>query len=328
MDNRMRYVLIAITLLNLWGMPSNFNIGVNRQSCIFVSSLAATTTTTFKPKNQIKEQNQIWVPSRKVGKRRDIHIPRTVRVRSTREEDLDSISNLLSQEVNVNEQINQKGFVASMRQLRRKSLLQKQITSRFHAREQGHKIISTANRELYSQIHASSNDHHNYDTSNYMREILWSQDTFRNTLELAIQQTTEPWFIWRYHDNMSVCPPCPSYLQHAMMTCCNESDEVVGFCEIFQSRFGTPMIANLIVSKNHRRQGIATQLLTHATRTIQQHWSFPSETIHHEKSINLYVHTQNHKAIQLYQQHGFLHDSSKDNSDENLLFLSKPIATA
>lgn len=325
MIKRMRYLFLAIAMLELLDISSNFGLTTKGNECgIFVSSLAATT---FKPKDRIKEQNQILVPSREVRKRREIHIPRTVRIRSTREQDLDSISNLLSQEVKDNELLNPKGFVASIRQLQRKSLLLKQITSRFHARQQGHKIIKMANRQLYNQIHTSHNDHHSYDTSNYLREILWSQDSFRNMLELAIQQTTEPWFIWRNHDNMAVCPPCASYLQHTMMTCCNENEEVVGFCEIFQSRFGTPMIANLIVSKNHRRQGIATQLLTHAIRIVQQQWSFPSETINHEKSVNLYVHSQNHNAIQLYQQHGFLHESGKDNSDESLLFLSKPIAT-
>ena len=58
-----------------------------------------------------------------------------------------------------------------------------------------------------------------------------------------------------------------------------------------------PTIANLVVSPNHRRQGIASRIIKSASNFVQRTWQ--------EDSLSLFVDKENKPAIALYEQLGF-----------------------
>jgi ribosomal protein S18 acetylase RimI-like enzyme len=129
------------------------------------------------------------------------------------------------------------------------------------------------------------------------------------------------------------------------------SKEVVGFVEVAmfvpkpsleqQQQNYQPTIMNLVVSKLHRRRGIASRLLVSVIRYIRQHWILTAAqqnvngvaTSSDSESIGLYVDKANTAAIALYQNHGFVkirintHHDVKNDDDERL-YLERPLSLA
>lgn len=236
----------------------------------------------------------------------EIKAPLSLRLRSTREDDLNGIASLLAS-ARVNTDESQWNWKTSMNVLRNKSVLYTLLSHRFRAIKEGEKAAA----KLTSNIA--------FNEADQMR-LLWSHDSFRNQLEKAVTMAAEP-HIWKQHD-FAVCPKNPNSLRHAMITAEDRTTgNVVGFCEVAMmapppchqhdctSTVYAPTIANLVASSKYRRQGIASALLKSAKRYVHCHWS-------HDE-ITLYVEKVNKGAISLYSKQGFRPKGFGDSSEHD-----------
>lgn len=150
----------------------------------------------------------------------------------------------------------------------------------------------------------------------------WQNKNFRSLVGTAANRTMLL-HGWNEADMMN---PSPEIFQHAMFVLIDtkqigfdEGQKVVGFCEIAMLQcpkstsdaFGPivrPTITNLVVSKNHRRQGLA-QRLVKSSRQYVKNCFRPSAL------MGLYVDVNNEPAKQLYEKLGFqiVHYLERDN---------------
>jgi ribosomal protein S18 acetylase RimI-like enzyme len=241
----------------------------------------------------------------------------SIRVRSTRERDLEEIASMLSSPTTsppADKPIplgwNWKN---SVKVLKEKEALQSVLFHRFKALQEGDKAISKVCD----------------DTSSVDRlRLLWDHCAFRSKLEKAAIMAKEP-HCWKEH-NFALCPVDLSPLQHVMITAEDaRTGRAIGFVEVGMmerpSRDGSlrqyyvPTIANLVTSSDYRRMGVAGCLLKSASRYVKQTWSC--------NDIALYVDKANTRALALYQKSGFqLVCRVGDHNDK--LYMSQPLAKA
>jgi len=242
--------------------------------------------------------------------------PLLLRVRSTKEDDLNEISSLLAS-ANINSADSDWNWKTSMEVLRNKSALKSLLSSRHGAMKEGERAAKCV------PLDDAIND------KDRMR-LLWAHDSFRRKLEKAATLAKEP-HVWK-EQNLDVCPQDSDSLQHAMITAEDATTgSIVGFCEVAMlalppcqqeecsSTAYAPTIVNLATSPKHRRQGIASSLLKSATQYVQRRWS--------SNEITLYVRSANKGAIALYGKHGFLPKGFSESRDAGELYMTKSLQT-
>ena len=240
----------------------------------------------------------------------------SLRIRSTRPSDIEAVSAMLASELLQERPSTEKfNFKATMEWLKTKSAIEKLLNSRYQAIQQG---------QITWQKHASELEE--YPKSDQIR-YLWEQEGVRKKVETAARLSTER-HAWQGH-NFSLVPEDPSWLQHTMMTAEDATGSVIGFVEIAMltvpgsdesgKKRAAPAIVNLVTSQQHRRQGIASKLLTSAERFVLQH--YPKE-----ETLNLYVEENNLGALQLYLSKGFSRVGSMEMSTGRQWYMTRPLS--
>jgi len=301
---------------------------------------------------------------------------RQFRIRRTRASDLDAISTMLAMEsVPTTAAWN---WNDSMRRLRAKSQLEKQIAHRLDALEEGRK---TAKRWKDDEdvCYLLSDDE--------ICHQLWSNDNFRSKLKTAISYSQET-NAWTTH-NFDLLPNS-DMLNHVMMSVEEISGDVVGFGEVawlpspintspsscyldnefaiqrnddraqrlqvsddsldippsayeetlqpFRESIPTysyhcddapiiqcsPAIVNLVTSSSHRRMGIASRVLTFASKYINTQWHCCQQSYDMSTGLSLFVDPENISALKLYNKHGFSVVSSE--GENGLLYMAQKIS--
>jgi ribosomal protein S18 acetylase RimI-like enzyme len=82
-----------------------------------------------------------------------------------------------------------------------------------------------------------------------------------------------------------------------------ESEDIVGYIDVdrrnvFERRFPTPYISDVIVRRDWRYRGIGRQLLERCCRVCRDEWDEPF--------VHLYVETDNSEALRLYEKMSFV----------------------
>lgn len=216
--------------------------------------------------------------------------------------------------------------------LKAKSSYHKQLSKRLSATNEARKHLQS--------LKVSYDEH----TKTSKQRYLWVSSSFRDQFKQAVNTYCEyldnkEECYWHNHNYIILSPKEESLLQHIMIVAEEmNSKAVVGFVEVAmfvpkpsleqQQHNYQPTIMNLVVSRLHRRRGIASRLLVSAIRYIRQHWNSSDS-----ESIGLYVDKANTAAIALYQNHGFVkirinthHDVKND--DEERLYLERPLSLA
>eukprot|EP00565_Helicotheca_tamesis_P001425 CAMPEP_0185731826 /NCGR_PEP_ID=MMETSP1171-20130828/14025_1 /TAXON_ID=374046 /ORGANISM="Helicotheca tamensis, Strain CCMP826" /LENGTH=335 /DNA_ID=CAMNT_0028401169 /DNA_START=107 /DNA_END=1111 /DNA_ORIENTATION=- len=201
-----------------------------------------------------------------------------------------------------------------------------------------------------SQKHDTSYDHVIFD-NDMARRLLWSNDSFRSKLQRAVCTCVEK-HGWGADYNFHVMPNDSKLLQHAMITAEDASTgSVIGFCEVAMlpvlttSSFPTssfdnngmdesgngeeeekeheelskscvPMIANLVTCPNHRRRGIATNLIRAVDRYVRMRWVSGGE-------LGLYVDASNEGALDLYVKEGFIPQGVQCADENRRYYMSR-----
>ena len=256
------------------------------------------------------------------------NLAKSIVFRSTNEQDIPLISDLLSYEVIVPTksksglmtQVN--NWASNMQKLKCKASFTTQLQHRRNVINVGSKVRSQI-------INSMEEAGHEDFSTNRIKELIYANDNFRHVLERAVHTSTDfedtPQTYWDNH-NFALQPPSDS-LNHVMVSAFDpdlypydsnanfDEDALVGFCEVAMlpaplekacdddstERSLTPCITNLVVSPNHRRRGIASKMLRHMIRYSQIHF-IQSEG----DSVGLYVDKENHAAISLYEREGFV----------------------
>jgi ribosomal protein S18 acetylase RimI-like enzyme len=222
-----------------------------------------------------------------------------IQIRSTQESDLTAIATMLST-ASVPESAAW-NWKTNIDQLWAKNDIELLLRGRLTAIQEGKKASI--------RIPESQDDYDSWWTSS---------DRFRNCIATASTETGED-NVWRHH-NLSVPPRDSSWLNHLQMTALIDQ-QVVGFCEVAMlsnpllqheqqecilNSF-SPAITNLATSREHRRKGIATRLLSSAQRFARQQWC--------TEQLGLYVEKDNDAALSLYLKMGFEPKESCDGGE-------------
>ena len=279
----------------------------------------------------------------------------SIRIRSTREQDLPTIIDLLAYETAITgksytQESKQQmpllfgNWNTSFKKLKNEASLSTQLKQRLEAKIHATKVISSQKRHFHSE----SIEDQPY-SINELRYVLWNDDTFRYKLEKAAK-TTATWegTIW---DNWNFAiTPKSNMLHHFMLTALDQefignlenntgdNEEipagVVGFCEVgicsvpldcHGAERHIPCIGNLVVSPNHRRRGIGKKLVQSVIRLVRYtNYMFESsssisntqESENFADTLGLYVDKDNMSAIRLYEREGF-EVAREDNGKES-----------
>jgi len=202
-------------------------------------------------------------------------------IRKSIETDLAQISDMLADECIGGAGDN--NWFGNIKKLKARSSFQTQILHRLQATEAA--IAVRSNLE-YCNLASTANDRD-------ICRLLWTEESFRSKLEKATESALKyegTDTLWEKH-NFNLQPSDPMMINHIMMTAvdincsqemknCNDG-RVAGFCEIAMlpipstenERRYSPCVANLVVSQNYRRKGIATRLLRNAERFVKLYWS-------------------------------------------------------
>ncbi|CAJ1937900.1 unnamed protein product [Cylindrotheca closterium] len=248
---------------------------------------------------------------------------RSVRIRSTSEDDISDVAQILASSLLEQESDGiMGGFKAQIELLKTKAGVESLLRSRIHA-------IDTAKRLQFPHWEYSSEE---VSEAVGLRYVWSNNDSFRKKIEQAAKLSNEP-HIWKDH-NFAYAPGCVRWLQHKMFTAVDaHSGEIVGFCEVAMlskpSAFEeeceidgddyAPTIMNLATAPEHRRKGIATRLMRSASRFVQKEWKESTE-------LSLYVEQDNEPAIALYQNLGFGSQQAVERNDNQQFYMAKPLA--
>jgi len=227
---------------------------------------------------------------------------RKVRIRSTKDSDIDDIAALLAS--TLHEPCGEFNWKASLDTLRRVKSFKHLIGNRFYTLLEGKKAISTIDASILSDESQEAE----------RLRIMWNCDSFRSLVQTAAEQSKEP-HAWTDH-NFALCPEDLSYLQHKMFTVQDAaSGSILGFCEVAMMLTPNtdncdmnPTIANLVTSPEYRRCGIGSSLLASVKRYVKQNWR--------SEKLALYVKRSNARAIGLYQKQGFEEYCTVDDREE------------
>ena len=247
-------------------------------------------------------------------------ISTTIRIRATQEADIDAISTLLATAIVMDPSLSGDrnhgwNWKLSLETMQAKTGIDRMLRARIQAITAGHKALA---RVASATTECTPAD---------MMRMIWSNDGFRSKLEKAAQESDEP-HVWRDH-NFALAPRDPSWLQHKMMTAeDSKSGEIIGFCEVAMmaapsetddkcSETAVPVIMNLVVSSNYRRQGIASGLLRTAERYVGQVWS--------GSQMGLYVDKRNDPAVGMYSKLGFEKVVSMGSDSKSQWFMIRRI---
>jgi len=259
-----------------------------------------------------------WISTEKMKKR-------TIIIRKSKESDLVQISDMLANEsIDLADGSN---WSANIKKLKALSSFRTQILHRLQATE-----AATAVRSYpeFCDLESTATDRD-------ICRLLWSQKIFRSKLEKAAKTASSyegANTLWEKH-NFNVQPSDPMIMNHIMVTAvdvdyvqgkrnCNDVC-IVGFCEIAMlpipstdnERRYAPCIANLVVSPNHRRRGVASRLLRNAERFVKLHWSetifchspddcdLDEDDLRIRGILGLYVDKGNEAATNLYLRKNF-----------------------
>lgn len=311
------------------------------QSEVFVKSYAVTKSPIYSPSILDTDRDQ----SSTLRERGRDH---SIVVRKTGVHDLSEIADLLAHESVSG--TDTKNWVANIKKLKARSSFQTQILHRLQAAEAAATVLS------YPEHCEFLDTADERDTC----RLLWSKDTFRNKLEKAAKTASSfegADTLWDNH-NFAIQPSDPMMMNHIMMTAvdidfyggeqnCHDGC-IVGFCEVAmlpipsadgKERGYAPCIANLVVSPNHRRRGIASRMIQNAERFVRLHWAktlsdcsgydadLDEDNSRSEGILGLYVDEVNKAATSLYLRENF-RITGHPMKDNGRLFLEKEIATS
>jgi len=286
---------------------------------------------------------------------------RQFRIRRTQSSDIFAVASMLASEsIGVSQEST--NWNDNINRLRAQSIIEKQLTYRLSAVEEGR---NTAHR---MKVH--DND-----------EIcLWTNTNLRDKIQTASFLSQEE-SCWTSH-NFELTPTS-DMMNHVMMTAVSSSGEVVGFCEVAylpsppieyrndydiqqqriqvsnnsldipssssceetpdsycgilhdeitqqydfdqqQQVCAQPSIVNLVTSSLHRRKGIASRIISFAKKYTSTQWQSSTCNTNNEISLGLYVHPKNEAALRLYQKKGFILIPIQSENEEGngLLYLS------
>jgi ribosomal protein S18 acetylase RimI-like enzyme len=237
-----------------------------------------------------------------------------IRIRSTREEEIDQVASLLSTAIVDPPKNNEFNWKFSMDSLKTKVGVESLIRTRIQTMREGQRVSALISPDLAA--------------SDRLR-LLWSNDTFRNKVEKAAKESTEP-HIWGGH-NFALVPTDSCWLQHKMLTAQDTlSGEILGFCEVAMLSVPSdeeecsikcaPTIVNLVTSPLHRRRGIGSRLLNSAERFVRNKWS--------SDELNLYVDKGNKEAISVYSNMGFEKVQAIDSETRSQWYMRRKLATS
>jgi ribosomal protein S18 acetylase RimI-like enzyme len=239
-----------------------------------------------------------------------------LRIRSTREQDIDQVVSILSAAMVDPPKNNEFNWKASMDLLKTKVGVESLIQSRIQAMREGQRFAALISPD--------------FNESDRLR-LLWSNDAFRTKVEKAAKESTEP-HIWGAH-NFALVPNDPCWLQHKMLTAQDAlSGEILGFCEVAMLKsvasdeeeedliHCAPTIVNLVTSSQHRRRGIGSRLLNSAERFVRDKWS--------SDELNLYVDKDNQAAISVYSNMGFEKVQAIDTKTRSQWYMRRKVAAS
>jgi len=279
---------------------------------------------------------------------------RQFRIRRTQSSDIFAVASMLASEsIGVSQEST--NWNDNINRLRAQSIIEKQLTYRLSAVEEGR---NTAHR---MKVH--DND-----------EIcLWTNTNLRDKIQTASFLSQEE-SCWTSH-NFELTPTS-DMMNHVMMTAVSSSGEVVGFCEVAylpsppieyrndydiqqqriqvsnnsldiptsssiceetsdsycdilhdeitqqydfdqqQQVCAQPSIVNLVTSSLHRRKGIASRIISFAKKYTSTQWQSSTCNTNNEISLGLYVHQKNEAALRLYQKKGFILIPTQSENEE------------
>jgi ribosomal protein S18 acetylase RimI-like enzyme len=236
-----------------------------------------------------------------------------VRIRSTREQDLDEISRLLANAIVDRDTLSPQpsgNWKTYMKFLNTKASMKSLLSNRYQVLREGNRALTMYN--------GRSEDEFSMDRL----ELLWSHDDFRTKLEKAVMMSKEP-HVWGKH-NFAYSPSNVCHLQHLMMTAFDaNSGKIIGFCEVAMMTRphshddSTPTIANLVTSTAYRRMGVGSGLLKSALRFVHEYWREADE-------VALFVDRSNWGAASLYSKLGFCKAALCEEQD-GMLYMTRPL---
>lgn len=242
-----------------------------------------------------------------------------LKIRSTIAEDVLHISEVIADAL-INPKFRNKSFKTKIENLRMKAAIDNLLSSRLRAIHAGRSVLQ--NVDEFDMVDMNEDD---------LLRFIWSNDRFRQRLELAVKLSNEP-HVWGDH-NFACTPENPCWLQHKMITALDAvSGDVIGFCEV--AMLGakstleedeevcgieepSPTIVNLVTASNYRRRGIATKLTNSVSKFVKRHWG--------AEELTLYVDKYNHAAVNMYQKIGFVSMIGVDSKSVPQLYMKKTL---
>jgi len=300
-----------------------FNKGINNWKKVQLSAVVVREETSSTSSGTTTTTRPVKKPTSRPGKTSAVDWRRNnIRIRTTRKEDLDQISNILTQNANSvkNENINDSSnylngkydFNQMISNLRMKASFKEQLNHRLNAISHGKDALKIMNDIEECVL-----------LDQYLAHIWYTNEKLRTSIELAVHSSAEE-CAWDNHSNFAVPPDDSSFLHHTMISIEDSKiNDIIGFCEIAilpipsassnnnndecTKKSYAPFIVNLVIGSSHRRRGIAKHVLNLVKRHVRLNYSpcFPN--------LGLYVHEDNLGAIKLYENSGF---SNGYNYDE------------